>query len=252
MTHEAFSLVALAVIFGGALLGMFLRARLPESHLGADTKDVVRLGAGLIGTLAALVVGLMIASAKTSYDAQSGYVSRMSADLVQLDRILSEYGPETGEARDMLRRAVAQLIDRIWGQGDLGLAGTAPFGESGVGQAAIQKIQELAPKNDLQRFLQARAVSAAGDLQHARFLLAAQPGNPIPPPFLLMLIAWHAIIFASFSLFAPWNATLVVVLFLLAASASGAIFLILDLSRPFVGVMNISSAPLRNALGESH
>jgi hypothetical protein len=82
MKPATISLIALAVIFGGALLGMFLRGRLPESHLSTDTRDVVRLGTDLIGTLSALVVGLMIASAKGSHDTQSGYITRISADVV--------------------------------------------------------------------------------------------------------------------------------------------------------------------------
>jgi hypothetical protein len=248
MAPAAISLIVLAVIFGGALLGMFLRTRLPESHLNTDTRDVVRLGTGLIGTLSALVVGLMIASAKSSYDTQSGYISRMSADVVLLDRVLSDYGPETEEARQLLRRSVTQLIDRIWSPDRYASTGAAPFAATGTAQAAFQKIQELSPKNDEQRSLQTRAISIGADLEQTRFLLSARASNPIPTPFLAILVAWLAIIFASFSLFAPSNATLIVVLFLLAASAAGAIFLIMDLSQPFSGLMTISSAPLRDAV----
>ena len=248
MKPATISLIALAVIFGGALLGMFLRVRLPESHLSTDTRDVVRLGTGLIGTLSALVVGLMIASAKGSHDTQSGYISRISADVVLLDRILSDYGPEANEARDLLRRGIAELIDRIWREGSAGSASAAPFATAGMAQAAFQKIQTLSPKNDEQRSLQARAVTIASDMEQTRFLLSARTANPVPAPFLVILVAWLAIIFASFSLFAPTNSTLIVVLFLLAASAAGAIFLILDLSQPFSGLMTISNAPLRSAI----
>ena len=248
MMPATISLIALAVIFGGALLGMFLRGGLPQSHLGTDTRDVVRLGTGLIGTLSALVVGLMIASAKGSHDTQSGYISRISADVVLLDRILSDYGPEANEARDLLRRGVAELIDRIWREGSAGSASAAPFATAGTAQAAFQKIQTLSPKNDEQRSLQARAVTIASDMEQTRFLLSARTANPVPAPFLVILVAWLAIIFASFSLFAPTNSTLIVVLFLLAASAAGAIFLILDLSQPFSGLMTISNAPLRSAI----
>jgi hypothetical protein len=248
MAPAVISLIVLAVIFGGALFGMFLRTRLPESHLNTDTRDVVRLGAGLIGTLSALVVGLMIASAKSSYDTQSGYISRMSADVVLLDRILSDYGPETEEARQLLRRSVTELIDRIWSSDRNASTRVAPFAATGTAQVAFQKIQELSPKNDQQRSLQARAISIGADLEQTRFLLSARASNPIPTPFLAILVAWLAIIFASFSLFAPSNATLIVVLFLLSASAAGAIFLIMDLSQPFSGLMTISSAPLRDAV----
>lgn len=248
MSPLVISLIVLACIFAGALVGMFLRASLPESHLGTDSKDVMRLGIGLIGTLSALVVGLMIASAKSSYDTQSGHISRMSADITLLDRLLAEYGPETSEARDLLRRSVGPLIDRIWDEGGSRSSMTAPFAASGMAQAALQKIQELSPTSEAQRSLQSRAIAIGTDLAQTRFLLSARGSNPIPTPFIVILVFWLAMIFASFSLFAPPNATIAVFLFVLAMSASGAIFLILDLSQPFSGVMTISSAPLRNAL----
>jgi hypothetical protein len=248
MGPSAVSVVALACIFAGALFGMFLSARLPKSHLSADTKDVVRLGVGLIGTLAALVIGLMIASAKSSYDTQSGYISRVSADIVLLDRLLAEYGSETREARDLLRRSIDPLIDQIWGESDSGSPSTGPFAPNGMAQAAFQKTQELAPKSEEQRSLQARAIAIETDLAQTRFLVSARAGNPIPTPFIVILVFWLAMIFASFSLFAPPNATITIILFFLAVSASGAIFLILDLSQPFSGLMTVSSEPLRNAL----
>jgi len=248
MNPMAISLIVLACIFAGTIVGMFLRVRLPESHLSADSKDVVRLGVGLIGTLTALVIGLMIASAKSSYDTQSGYISRMSADFVLLDRLLAEYGAEAGEARDLLRRSVGPLIDQIWGERDSGSPSTGPFAPKGMAQAAFHKIQELSPKSEEQRSLQARSIAIGTDLAQTRFLVSANAGNPIPTPFIVILVFWLALIFASFSLFAPPNATIIIILFFLAASASGAIFLILDLSQPFSGLMTISSDPLREAL----
>jgi len=94
MSSLAVSLIAFAFIFGGALLGMSLRGAMPPSHLSDDSKDSVRLGMGLVATMCALVLGLLIASAKTYYDTQNAELTEMSAKVVLLDRMLAHYGPE--------------------------------------------------------------------------------------------------------------------------------------------------------------
>src|ERR1022692_4809473 len=114
MSPILLSVITFVCVFGGAFLGMFLRKRLPGHHLSGDTKDVVRLGTGLIGTIAALVLGLLIASANSTFEAQSGQVKQLTANIVLLDRTLAQYGPETDSVRNLLRRAVATLADRIW------------------------------------------------------------------------------------------------------------------------------------------
>ena len=248
MSAIALSCIALACISAGALLGMFLRSTLAEHHLSGDAKDVVRLGTGLIGTIAALVLGLLIGSAKSSYDTQSTQIKQMTANIVLLDRFLEEYGPETGAVRNLFRRGVVILADRMWRENNSDLAKAAPFEASAASEAFYLKLQELSPQNDFQRSLQARAIQLSTDIAQTRLLLFAQMGNSIPMPFLVVLIFWLTIIFASFSLFAQPNAIVIGSLFIFALSAAGAIYLVLELGQPFAGLMQISSAPLRNAL----
>ena len=248
MSAITLSCIALACISGGALLGMFLRSTLAEHHLSGDAKDVVRLGTGLIGTIAALVLGLLIGSAKNSYDTQSTQIKQMTANIVLLDRFLEEYGPETGAVRNLLRRGVVILADRMWRENNSDLAKAAPFEASAASEAFYLKLQELSPQNDFQRSLQAWAIQLSTDIAQTRLQLFAQMGNSIPMPFLVVLIFWLTIIFASFSLFAQPNAIVIGSLFIFALSAAGAIYLVLELGQPFAGLMQISSAPLRNAL----
>src|SRR6202140_887498 len=113
MSAIALSCITFICISGGILLGMFLRNTLPEHHLSTDAKDVVRLGTGVIGTIAALVLGLLIASAKSSYDTQTTQIKQMTANIVLLDHLLAQYGPETDAARNLLRRGVSILADRM-------------------------------------------------------------------------------------------------------------------------------------------
>src|SRR5260370_20369593 len=127
MSAIALSCIAFVCISGGVLIGMLLRNTLPEHHLSTDAKDVVRLGTGLIGTIAALVLGLLIASAKNSYDTQSTQIKQMTASIILLDNLLSRSGPETEAARVLLRRGVASMAYRVWRENSSGSAKWAPL-----------------------------------------------------------------------------------------------------------------------------
>jgi Protein of unknown function (DUF4239) len=246
MNSIAIRLIVFACIFGGALFGMFLRAALPEHHLSGDTKDTVRLGMGLVGTMAALVLGLLIASAKGFYDTQSSELTEMSAKIVLLDRVLAHYGPETKEVRDLLHSAVARVLNQLWSKDRRQPPQMEPTAAGG--EIIYDKIQELSPKNDSQRSLQAQASNIAIDLGRARWLMFEQASSSVSVPVLLVVVFWLAVIFISIGLFAPPNATAIATLFFCALSVSGAIFLILEMYTPFGGLLQISSAPLRNAL----
>jgi len=242
------SLIALAVILGGAFGGIWLRNVLPERHLADETKDVVRLGTGLIGTISALVLGLLIASANSSYDAQSGHIQHLAADIILLDQLLAQYGPEAKPAREDLRHAVDPVVKRIWRESQSGSARQSPVQVAGVGQDMAAIILNLAPQNDAQRIIKDRAIQTTADLAQTRFLLFEQSGGSLPLPFLVVLVFWLAMIFASFGLFARPNPILISALIVCAVSVSGALFLVLELNEPFTGLMQISSTPLRNAL----
>jgi len=236
----------LVCVFGGSLLGMALHRILPEHHLTADSKDVIKLGIALTATMSALVLALLINSAKGSYVTQRNEIVQLSANIILLDRVLAHYGPETKQARVLLRKTAAGLMDKIWPENRSGAAASGPA-VAGA-EAFYDRIQELSPQNEVQRSLQAQALKMSIDLGQTRWLLFEQGGHSIPMPFLVLLIFWVTIIFLSFGLFAPPNATVIAALFLCALSVSGAIFMILELDRPFGGLIQISSAPVRSAI----
>jgi hypothetical protein len=242
------SLAAVAIILCGAVGGIALRRALPERHLADDTKDVVRLGTGLVGTIAALVLGLLIASAKGTYDNQAANIQHIAADAILLDQILAFYGPETRPVREELRGAIEPLVELIWRQNRSNAARWSGFEQIQSGQDAYVKVAQLAPQNDFQRILKDRAVQTIVDLTQARLSSFEQAGNTIPLPFVAVLIFWLAIIFASFGMFSRHNPTSIAALIVFAVSASGALFLVLELSEPFTGLLQISSEPLRHAL----
>jgi hypothetical protein len=239
------SFVTLAVVFGGALLGIALRPVLPEEHLNGESREVVKLGMGLIATMAALVLGLLIASAKTSFDTQNAELTDMASKVVLLDRVLAHYGPDAKDARDVIRSSVVNALDSVSSKDNAGLT---EFGSSAGGEVLYDKIQALTPKDDVQRSIQSQAMNILLGLGQTRWLVAAQRGNSVSVPMLVVLVAWLTIIFISFGLFAPRNVTVIVNLLVSAVSVSGAIFLILEMYSPYAGLIHVSGAPLRAAL----
>jgi hypothetical protein len=200
---------------------------------------------GLVGTMTALVLGLLIASAKSSFDTQRNGLAQLSANLIFLDRVLAHYGPEAKDAREMLHSSVADMLDRTWPN-----ESTRPgqLGTEGHYEGLYEKIQELSPTNDAQRTLQAQALKISMDIAQTRWLLFAQKGRSIPIPFLVVMVSWLTILFASFGMFAPSNGTVFVTMLVCALAVSSALFLVLELDRPLEGMIQISSAPLRRAL----
>jgi hypothetical protein len=245
MSSVTVSLSIFACIFGGVLVGLLLHAILPQHHLSKESQDIVKLGMGLVGTMAALVLGLLVASAKNSYDAQSAELTQMSANVALLDRVLALYGPETKERRALLRGALVRILDEIWSKDESGPQLAPP---SAGGEILYEKIHGLSPQNETQRSLQGVALSIAVDLGKTRWLMYEQAINSVPLPLLVVLVLWLTAIFISFGLFAPFNATVVSTLFVAALSVSCAIFLILEMYTPYTGLLQISSAPLRAAL----
>jgi hypothetical protein len=249
MSSLAVGGIVFACIFGGTLIGMVLRGVLPEHHLNSESKDVVKLGMGLIGTMTALVLGLLIASAKSSFDTQRLGLAQLSANIIMLDRSLAHYGPEAKELRDMVHAAVADMIEHTWPNEDPTTGKPKEAGRTeGRYEGLYDKIQALTPKNDAQRNFQAQALKTATDIGQLRWTLFAEKGSSIPVPFLIVMVSWLALLMATFSLFARPNATVVATLVICALAVSSAIFLIMELDHPFEGILKISSEPLRNAL----
>lgn len=242
--------IIFACLFAGAWLGLFLRSRLPEHHLSAESKDVVKLTMGLIGAMTALVLGLLISSAKSSFDLQRNGVSQLAANALVMDRALAHYGKETQETRELLRAALVDIVRQTWPDETQNMTLTEVRMESErLYQELYERIVALEPKNDVQRRLQSRTLQAYGETGQLRWQLFAQrAGNSIPTPFLVVLVIWLVLLLVSFALYAPRNTTTVLSLGLCALAVSSAIFLILELDRPFHGIIRISSEPLHSAL----
>jgi hypothetical protein len=247
MSSIGIAALAFACTFLAGLAGLVLHARLPDHHLDGDSKDVIKLVMGLIATVAALVLGLLISSAHRSYAAQESEVQQLGVHLFQLDRILERFGPETRDARALLRRIVVSEFQHASTADGAALIEN-PLRAQKEAAELFDRISRLSPTNEAQRFIQSRSLELLGILADTRLLLSEQARGSITWPFLVVLIFWLAVLFVGFGLFARNNATIVAALFLGAVSVSGAIFLILEMNRPDTGLMRISIAPIRNAL----
>jgi Na+/H+ antiporter NhaC len=248
MNDLLISLLIFAVIFGGAIVGALIRPLLSEQHLTADSRDVVKMTTGLIGTLAALVLGLLIASSKGAYDQKTAQVRRLTATIILLDDLLAQYGPEAAHVRTLLRRGIQPLSDRIWHEEQAPSGRSVRFESTAESSAFESELERLSPANDTQRSLQSRAIQAFTEGAQIRLQLFTQVGGSIPIPFLIILVFWLSAIFVSFTLFAQTNLIVMASLFVGALSFASAIFLVLELGDPFSGLMGISSATLRGAL----
>jgi hypothetical protein len=242
--------IVFACAFGGAVAGMLLRAVIPDPHLSGDSKDVVKMGTGLIATLAALVLGFLVASAKSSFDAQRSGLQQMSANFVVLDRGLAKYGPETQAARETLRRLVEKLLALLSPQGSSTPSALGAGEITAEGGKLYDQIRDLSPKTENQRWLQSQVLQLAADFARSRWLLNEQQDSSIPRPFLVVVVFWLTTLFISFGLFSPPNPVVIGTLLICAISVGGALFLIVDLDQPLGGLMRISSAPVQNALSQ--
>ncbi|HEV8554427.1 MAG TPA: hypothetical protein VGR65_13770 [Casimicrobiaceae bacterium] len=248
MSDLGISSIAFACVSGATLLGLFLHDLLPSDHLSEGSKDTVKLGMGMVATLAALVLGLLIGFATDSFNKMRSEVQHTAAKLIVLDRVLAHYGPEAKEIRDLLRRSTAARIETIWSEGGFRPSSLARGDSLTEAEGVQDKLRQLSPRTDAQRWLQSQALSLSAELAQTRWLLIAESESPIPTLLLAVLIFWIAIIFLSFALFAPRNATVLVTLLVCALSVSGSIFVMLELNHPFHGAIKISSAPMRDAL----
>jgi hypothetical protein len=203
---------------------------------------------GLLATMSALVLALLISSAKASHDTQSSEITQMAADFIQLDRVLAHYGPETRDARALLYVTVSRGLGQTHSENTYHSRALDNRAAAAGADSFFEKIQQLEPRTDFQRSLFAQAMQLGAELGRLRSLLLEQTGGSIPMPFLVVLVFWLAMLFTSFGLFAPSNATVIGVLLVCAISVAGAIFLVLEMDRPFEGLIQISSAPLNDAL----
>jgi hypothetical protein len=246
--HLTVALIVFACVFGSALLGLYVRTRLPDHHLSDDSIGGVKLSTGLIATMAALVLGLLISSAKSSFDTLNSEITHEAANIILLDRVLAQYGPETQDLRAYLKRSVANGIEIFASHDPARLASLHSPEAYRRSESFQRELEALSPQNDKQRQLLARAIDMSGSVVALRELGLLQSVSTTPTALLVTLVLWLCIIYGAFGLFSWNNATVRIAMFLGALCTSIAIYLILEMNTPLDGVLPVSLDPLREAL----
>ena len=240
-------LIAFMCIFGAGLLGFAIRGLLPAHHRTDETGKTVHNVMGVVALLAALVLGLLVANTKSSFDLRSQEVQQFSANLTLLDRELMHFGQDTAKMRETLRTFTARKIAQLW---------TDRGGET-VNDAAesVRLLDEIdgdlrlfAPNNPVHIEGRKNALDIIRDLKRTSRLLSVQQINATPRPFLIVGIFWLSVLFLCRGVFAPLNGTVIAAFFLAALSVSVAINLIFDMDQPFTGFIKVSSVPMQQAL----
>jgi hypothetical protein len=248
MIHLIIGLISFAAIFAGALVGLFARKYLPGHHLSNETQSAVTVAVAVLGTLAALVLGLMITAANSSFSARSDEVRELSLQTIRMDRNLRRYGPETAEARAAVRMWAAAKLQQLFP--DKGKPPVYPETTIIMLENVQDAVIALTPQNERQKYLRTLCLTLSSTMIQARWKLEQRVGHSIPVPFLVLLIFWLSIVFASFGLFAPANPTVIVALLLCSVAVSGGIYLIEELDKPLSGFIHISPDSMRKALVE--
>ena len=246
MSALSITLIATLFIFGGALAGLWLQGRLPRHHLDEDSREIVKLGAGVIATITALVLGLLVSSAKTTFDDVNAGIKQGSAKTILLDRLLAQYGPEAQSVREHLKRSVLASLESTQASRPANPLAQPATPLTNRVEAIQARLRGLTPRTDDQRQLLSQAQQLAADVAQARWLLLEQAQSELPFPLLAILVFWLSVLFMCFGLLAPRNATVLGLLFVCTCSMAAAIFLLLELNHPLDGFIRISQAPLLN------
>jgi ABC-type amino acid transport system permease subunit len=230
------------------VLGLLARSRLPGHLLSSETQSAVTVLVAVIGTLSALVLGLMITVANSSFSKASDEVRQSSLQVIRVERNLRRYGSEGDDARAKLRAWATIKLQQLSPE----KGQSPPSAQQGI--ETLESVQDallaLTPKDEGQKYLRTLCLALSSNLIQERWSLEQHKGHSIPVPFLVLLIFWLTIVFASFGLFAPANATTIVALLLCSIAVAGGIALIEDLDDPSSGFIRFPVDSMRKALVE--
>ena len=248
MNGIAIGLITTGCIFGGTLIGLALRKALPDHHLSVESKDAVKVSAGMISMMAALVLGLLVSSAKSKFDSATAAITESGAKVILLDRVLAGYGPEAKPLRDALRESVASSLTLLWPEEGVSEGTLTSFERRLNMEQVMASVRRLQPQTDAQRGLREEAQKLCQDLLFIRWLQIEQAQTDLPLAFLVILLFWLTTLYLNFGLLAPRNATVLSTMFVGALALATAMFLIIEMNRPMSGAIKVSSGPMRKAL----
>lgn len=254
MNSTGIALVTFLLLFGSAIAGFLLQGILPPHHLSEQSKGAVHLGAGMIATLAALILGLLVSSTKGSYDQVASLVNEMCASYAHADRLLANYGPEAAPCREKLLQSLATAHSLVWPEETRNAKSPGP-GDRSPAKMVLEECYDLTaqlkPSGTRQQQLQADTLHEINDIIQKRWLLhEIVYGGGISWLLLVIPVVFIAFITFVYALYAPRNPTVVAAIMSSSLCIAVAVFLISELASPLQGVLKISSRPVHLALDQ--
>ena len=248
MNAVAISLAAFACCVCGMYIGMAIRRLLPDHHLTTDSREIVKISAGLVATMTALVLGLLVSSSKDTLDTMNRELVQDGVTIIQLDRVLADYGPDAANIRSTLQANLREVLHQYWRE-DASQEAVLKNIEMVQGPEKLKaSLRALKPVNEDERQLLADAQRLSSEIAQSRWLMVEMAQRDLPQAFVVVLLVWLMILYLCYGLIAPPNGTVKIVLFASALTGAAAIFLILEMNNPLTGAIKVSSAPLQMAL----
>jgi len=243
------SIVIFVVTLGAALVGLAVHKRLPTEQKNDSARSIVGQVGGLVSLLLALVLGTLIGTSFAFFGAQKTNVEMLSAQILNLDQALAQYGPETKPLRGKLKENAQKAYDTFWGGGDADPALLSVSAPLAAGQATKTFLAGLTPTTDAQKQALAAANAAANQIQQQRVLLSLQvASHPVSPGLIIVLVIWAVVLFFGMGLFVEANGLVLSTLTFGAICVAFAVFLMLELGLPYTGLFRVSPAALQEAI----
>lgn len=239
MTSVAISVAVGVLTFGMGMLGLYLKRLLPERHMSAGSKEMIGGIIGLVSLLLALVLGTLVGSAYGFFAAQKANIETLCARSLEIDLAFRQYGAETQPLRETLRESMTAAHDAIWGGG----AAYQQQFDVGAYLPRFEKwnetIASLSPHTPTQTQLLSSMIASSSAYQQTRMLTSLQLASPISWPLLVIVVSWAMLLFCGFGVLSGLNSTSTIALAFGSFAVASAIFLILELSRPYTGLIRI-------------
>jgi len=240
------TVIAFLVICGGAALGFAVRRFLREHHVEPRTQDAVKVATGVVASMTALVLGLLVASAKGGFDTHAVEARTFAVNVVLLDRSMRLYQPPLAEERKALAGFARDMRDKLWNPNST-LANDQLMHELDL---VRNRFRNLDPQTPQDRSLQGRYMSLSDALVLAAEELLLQEPYSVPIHMIVVVDIWLAITFFAFALFAPFNLVSAVSLAVGAGAVALALFMIVEMDSPFQGFIVVSPATMDEAVQE--
>ena len=248
MTAYTFAALVVVSTLAAAWLGLHAQRLLPDRYTDEATKGSVKAVLAMLSVLVTVVLGFITADAKRSFDNAGKIVAETAVRLVLIDRMLAELGEDADPIRREMRQAAQEWVARLNSlDGDVNPSVHVVQRVEQL-EELFGKIKSLSPKSDAQAKDRERAADLAAGILHDRWVLATGRLASTPTVFLLVVLAWLALEFFLFGVFAPRNACVTAAVVLASLTTASAIFLLLDLEGPLTGPMRISIEPLVRAV----